>query len=144
MKKIKNQRNKYLEKLGISIYDYGTNCKPKDWKKEKRTSRWKKQRKKYGFDDRETWNLDRLFVEWLYSHLMMYKEIGGKIVDLNFHKFDYKGKKKEITQLEAINIICRACEDYLKADYITRHLHSEIFSENIMKLLGDIMPAMWW
>ena len=79
------QRNKYLDDLGISIEKYGTNfCDKKDsrWKK------WKKERKKYGFDARECWNLDSIFVEWIYSHFMKYKEDCN--VDLTVHKFEYK------------------------------------------------------
>ena len=58
------QRNKYLDNLGIPMKDYGTNWRPK---KDKRIWKWRKQRKDYGFDEVETWALDIVFIEWLYS-----------------------------------------------------------------------------
>lgn len=136
-RKVKLQRNKYLDKLGISIRDYGTNFIES---RDERASRWLKQQKEYGFDDRETWNLDTIFVEWLYSHFMMYKEV--TIADLSYFKFTYG--KKEITQGEAIDIICGMCEDYLTAEFLEKDQHREIFSKKTMKLLGALMPYMWW
>ena len=53
-----------------------------------RQKRWDAQRSEYGFDDRETWSLDFTASTWLHSHLCMFKDIGGEIVDLNFHSFD--------------------------------------------------------
>ena len=124
---------KYLDELGIPLKKQHTNfCDKTD----DRWNRWKKQRKKYGFDDRETWNLDQMFVEWIYTRFKMYKEIGGKIVDLSYHKFQYKDR--EVTQEQAIDIIIEACKNYLL------EIETEILSPEIYKLLGEIMPAMWW
>ena len=142
MSKIMKQRNKYLENLGLSIYDYGVNMKGDKNDKDFRIPRWKKQRKKYGFDERETWCLDQIFVEWIYSRFMMYKKIGGKVVNLKFHKVHYKGQK--ITQKEGIDIICDFCEDYLKTEFSNRYKYSQIFEADTMKLLGELMPYMWW
>lgn len=136
-RKVKLQRNKYLDKLRIPIRDYGTNFIED---KDERASRWLKQQKDYGFDERETWNLDTIFVEWLYSHFMMYKEI--TLVDLSYFKFTYN--KKKITQGEAIDIICEMCKDYLTAKFLEKDQHKEIFSKKTMKLLGELMPYMWW
>ena len=125
---------KYLDELGIPLTKQHTNfCDKTD----DRWNRWKKQRKKYGFDDRETWNLDRMFVEWIYTRFKMYKEIGGKIVNLSYHKFQYKDR--EVTQEQAIDIIIEACKNYLLEIETEDALSPEIY-----KLLGEIMPAMWW
>lgn len=35
---------------------------------------FKKQRKKYGFDERETWNLSYTSILWLYCHLKRYRD----------------------------------------------------------------------
>ena len=131
------QRNKYLDDLGLPITKYGTNfCDRSDerWKK------WRRERKKYGFDERECWNLNTTFVEWLYSHFMKYAEDSdsNRVLDLNFHKLEYQGSL--ITQAEAIDIVCEACKEYLVKDF----LHRTFLSKDIMMLITDLMPAMWW
>ena len=142
------QRNKYLENIGLKQDEYGTNFISN--KLDKRHRRWKKQRKEYGFDDRETWNLDSMFVQWLYSHLMMYKEKASEVIDLEFRTFYWKGK--DITQLDAIDIILNASKDYLLADskYIDNAIsyqeREEIYDNffDVMTLWGMILPYMWW
>jgi len=131
------QRNKYLEDIGIPIENYGTNYCGKE---DKRWKKWKNERKKYGFDARECWNLDSSFVEWIYSHFKKYKE--DACIDLSFHKFQYNKNDKnvEITQEEAIDIICDACENYLLTSFVDR----DFLSKDVMLLIGDVMPSMWW
>lgn len=142
------QRNKYLEDLGLNINEYGVN--PLSEKKDSRKRRWRKQKRDYGFDDRETWGLDYCFAEWLYSHLMMYKEMAGKIVNLNYYKFNWQGK--EITQLEAIDILINASRDYILVEnsYVKNIMSLEeinkihnTFKES-MTLWGMIIQYMWW
>ena len=82
-------KNKYLEELGLKKGEYGSDYSEISHKQKKK---FKKQRKKYGFDERETWNINTILIEWLYSHLMMYTEKGGKVVDLEYHTFEFKGK----------------------------------------------------
>lgn len=115
-----------------------------------RIQRWKKQRKKYGFDDRETWALNSTFVEWLYSHLKMYLKIGGKIVNLDFHKLEFEGK--EYTQKEAIKKILKACKYYFRINGYIKDIPSDIEKENkadenmqeAIRLFAALFPAMWW
>lgn len=135
------QKNKYLDDLGIPIKNYGTN-----WTKDgdKREKRWKRQRKKYGFDERETWNLDHLFVEWLYSHLTMYKEIC--CVDLTYHKFVFKDK--EYTQEEAIDYIIDICKEYITTyDEVSfTDKENDLLDKvaDAIRMFAEIHPAMWW
>lgn len=80
------QQHKYLNDLGIKstnvcIFNSG------DKDESGRQRLFRLQRKKYGFDERETWSMDFTLITWLYSHLKMFLEIGGKIVDLEFQKF---------------------------------------------------------
>ena len=128
------QRNKYLDDLRIPIEEYGTNFVKDNGR---RSRKWKKERKIYGFDNRETWNLDSTFAEWLYSRLMMYKEVN--IVDLTHYKFIFEGK--EYTQIEAIDHICEACKGYL----LDRNNDKNIIRlQRATKLFADILPVMWW
>lgn len=130
---------KYLDDLGIKLENYYTNfCDNTD----ERFPKWLEEQKEYGFDERETWNLDRMFIEWVYTRFMMYKEIGGKTVDLSFHKFKFEGVKggiKEVTQEEAIDIILESCKKVLLEDDINSRL-----PDNVMNLFCDVLPAMWW
>lgn len=135
------QHNKYLEDLGLSLDKIGTNfCNDND----ERMEYWEKQQKEYGFDDRETWNMDHIFIEWLYSHLMMYLETGGKTINLDYHKFTFDGT--EYTQREAIDYILNACKKYLLCDDVYCGNTGEIIPnvQKAVKLFAEILPAMWW
>ena len=133
-------RCKYLENIGVSPENYGTNfCDKSDhrWK------RWKKQRKKYGFDDRETWCLEYTFYQWLYTRLTMYKKIAGKTIDLEWHKVNYtpKGSDEsiELTEKQAIDIIRKEAKRMILTEDDT-----ERFNPNIMRLFYDILPFLGW
>ena len=102
------QHNKYLEDLGIPLKDVGANFSDVNDKREKE---WARKQEIYGFDERETWALDRYFIEWLYSHLKMYLERADDVIDLEFYKFKFENK--EYTQKEAILFIIDACENFL-------------------------------
>lgn len=131
------KRNKYLDDLGIPHEKQGLNNYP--GKEDERAKHWKKERKKYGFDSRETWNLDSLMAEWIYSHLKCYKEYAS--VDLNYHKFDFNGTT--YTEAEAIDYITERLGKYIQAegwgDSVTQQEVSKAFA-----LLGEILPALWW
>ena len=57
----------------------------------------------------ECWNLGYEFVKWLNEHLKIYVEDKPKIVDLEYFKFDYKGKNyilvRQNTQVSAIPMV---------------------------------------
>lgn len=142
-KKLGYQRNKYLEDIGLKPEECGTNfCTKKD----DRNKKWKKQREKYGFDSRETWNLNDMFYEWLYSRLSMYVEVASKIVDLSYHTFEYiptgESEPKTVTQVEAIEIIRDEAKRMILADAWDSDYKP--FDENIMILFCKILPALWW
>ena len=60
----------YLDKINYDNFDYHL-------KDDKREKEWRKQRRKYGFDERETWNLNWRFYAWLYERLKMYKKVAN-------------------------------------------------------------------
>lgn len=136
------QRNKYLDLLGIPMKDYGTNWRPQ---KDKRFWRWFKQRREYGFDEVETWALDGVFVEWLYSHCLMYKQKADQVVNLNYHHFEHNGK--DYSQLEAINYIIEKTGNWLLAEranhFSKDSKHLEELQDAIC-LWAKILPCMWW
>lgn len=97
------KRNKYLDDIGIKINNYGSN-----FIKDRKIQRFF-ERRKYGFDFRETINMDLMFAEWLYSRLMMLKE--QTMDNLSFHSIEFEGEKYTIEQ--AINQILNITKDYL-------------------------------
>lgn len=120
--------NPYLKDIGLqeSVCSCQTSIKDNS-----REERFQEQRKRFGFDERETWALDYTAAEWLYSHLRMYMEKAGNIVDLSHYAFSvpiletpnytetpwmvgedyFRIIYKTLTQEEAILL----CLDYLKA-----------------------------
>ena len=123
---------KYLDDLGLKVADYGTNfCDNTD----KRWSKWMEEREVYGFDSRETWNIDRLLIEWIYTHFKMFKERAN--IELDYHKVKFNDE--EITQEQAIDIILAECERFILSNDI-----DSVFDKKVWKLIGKILPAMWW
>lgn len=125
------KRNKYLDNLGIDIENYGSN-----FAKEKKLQRFF-ERRKYGFDYRETINMDLMFAEWLYSRLMMLVEQTDD--DLTFNSVVFEGKKYTIEQ--AIQRILKATGNYL---YFYEHVDAmgdEYVSDKEIQELCEEMKA---
>ena len=140
-KKYGYDRHYYLEQLGWDIRKCGTNfCDNKD----KRYKKWMRERKKYGFDSRETWNLDGLFLQWLYEHLKMYKKEASKIVDLSFHKFDVNGK--EYTQKECIDKMIKDLKYILTHDDLDEDVAKKMQKKinRVLDFWKIVFYAMWW
>jgi len=77
---------KCLTDIGVTIKNL-----PEGWaNKTGRDKEWKKQRKVYGFDERETWELDHVFKTLIYERLCMYNYWCG--IDTTYHKFEYNGE----------------------------------------------------
>ena len=128
---------KYLDDIGE---DYSWVWKPEG---SERDETFEREREIYGFDSRETWSLDYVFYMWLYERLKMFVEIGGQVVDLNYHKFDFKGK--EYTQLELINMMIERLESYFKKEdlFVSSEEEYEPIKE-IGEIWALVLPAMWW
>lgn len=118
----------------------------------KRKKRLAKQRKKYGFDEVETWSLENTFYYWLYERLKMYMKVADPVVDLNFHKFEYKSKiytQKELI-LKLIDLLKEnilAIENWYKIDNKNIDTFFNRYKERtkeICEIWGIILPAMWW
>lgn len=135
------QRNKFLEDIGLKPHQYGVNF---IMGKDKREKEWRRERKSYGFDNRETWNLNSQFVEWLYSHLKMYLDKADEIINLEYYTFEFEDQ--EFTQRAAIEYIMDACVMYLTNRYAFNDKEEESIKEmqKAIQLWGLIFPTMWW
>lgn len=129
----------YIDELGIDFEET-----PQGWNEnDGRQEMWAKERKKYGFDERETWSLEYTMNLLLYERLCMYKEVA--CIDLNYHRFNYKGK--ELTQLECIDRMIEG----LKLDLTLGDHDKKREDKEISELIEDVYPiyalcknALWW
>lgn len=130
------QKNKYLEDLGLKKKDYGVNWLSKS---DDRMRDFNHEKKMYGFCSAETWNMDRIFCEWLYSHCKMYLEKADGIVDMEFHSVEIGDE--ELTQLQCIQKIIELTGEALTgsdAEEATRQLREAIL------IWAEVFPLMWW
>lgn len=130
------QKNKYLEDLGLKKKDYGVNWLSKS---DDRIRDFNFEKKIYGFCSAETWNMDRIFCEWLYSHCKMYLEKAKGIVDMEFHSVEIDDE--ELTQLECIQRILK-----LTGEALTES-NEEVATKNLREAIliwAEVFPLMWW
>ena len=125
-------QRKYLDDLGITE-------RPDTWNPDdSRQNQWEEQRKIYGFDERETWSLETAFYLWLYERLKMYLEY--TIVDLDFYKFEYKGKT--YTQKQMIDMMIERLKEYLTDE--TDEKSFEKYPNEICEIWALVLPVMCW
>lgn len=130
------QRCKYFDALGLKPEEYGTNfIADNDF----RSGQWAQEREQYGFDSRETWNLDRTFIEWIYSRVMMYKEVTK--IDMNFYRVPYHDG--EITVGAAVDEILRLAREILTGEENDEQIMLDN-SREICDLWKEVLPHMWW
>lgn len=140
----------------------------------KRRKAYKKQRRLYGFDDSETYDLGYTSTVWLYSHIKMLLDIGGKIVEFDDNlgwSDDFKKRligagvniKVYNTSLKVFEYICELLEkadkilyDIENADYNPNMTREDIQKENNLTLkaqkmqqkafniYGIMLPIAWW
>lgn len=99
-----------------------------------RNNEWKVEREKYGFDERETWNMDETFIQWLLERLIRYKEISTS--DLKWHQHKHKGKL--INKGQAIDRMVFLC--------INLHKHGKecgIESEKLYSQYWEELCFLW-
>ena len=93
----------------------------------------------------ETYNVDYELIKWLNEHLKMYLEIAGKKIDLDYHKFNFRGK--EYTQRELILKLI-ADTDYLLLDYwenvFSNSSKMEKAKNEMYSILMLIHWSLWW
>ena len=132
-------RHKYFEDIENKSFEH-----PSKWGNlinDTRQKTWYNERRKYGFDSRETWNLNSVFYIWLYEHLMMYKEKASKIVDLEYYKFEYKGET--LTQIECIDRMIEGCKLYIQNDEpYDKEIQEKI--KSVVEIWAMVLPYMWW
>ena len=100
-----------------------------------RASKWREERRIYGFDERETWSLDYTFFCWLYERLLMFKEVNH--ISLDFHTFNINGK--ELTHGQCIDKMIDNCKEIILTDDELPDLRNET-----LDIWKTCINAMWW
>lgn len=130
-------RDYYLDKAGMPVQDYKTNFTFID---DPRHDSWKEQREKYGFDEREIWNLDAQFLQWAYSRCMFFLDYGlyGD-VDIPFEGKEYK-------QEEFLHMLTDELLFCIENRYSSEISMMEVTERMIRAghMWAEVMPAMWF
>ena len=129
-------KRKYLDQANIP-----NESRPDKWGKGTvRDKKWKKQRDKYGFDERDTYSMDTTFYCWLLEHLMMYNEVNN----LDLDKCLIKYNEQELTLQECINRMIDGCRIALtNSNYeFDSELKSKV--DDVVNIWAVTIHTIWW
>ncbi len=125
----------------------------------------KKQIKKYGFSQAETYDLDETATIWLYTHIKMLLDIGGKTVN---YAWDRPRTPEFIEEVKKYGYMGKSYDDLALFNYILRLIeesdalfNSETKNEdlngfakreeealkkrqNAFHLFALMLPSAWW
>lgn len=128
---------KYLEETN-------GNYPSKQSKDDKRQDRWKKQRETYGFDDRDTWNLDITMVELLYERLRMFEEVAPTTnleTIIPTKQGDYSKQEVLDNLLEKSR---KAIRLFHNAENTSEEAQIQILLAEIWELWAQVQGSFWW
>ena len=126
--------HKYLESLlpkGKSPYDF-------ECDDEVRNQKWESERLEYGFDERETWNLDFTFFCWLYERLRKYKEVSPADLSCKIVKVNNEEKTLE----EWLDIMINNAESLILVDIYSEEKID--LAEFTIEIFKQTIFYLWW
>ena len=158
-----NKYNKGLKSIRVLKPDrdvYGLPNAKNDYLKmsKKRRKQLDSQIRRFGFTDCETGELSYTSYVWLYSHIKMMLDIGGKLVDFEWSWWDDSFKKK----LQSVGVdtdkytndkmvfeyICELLEeaDRINCDEYTLEADTKSFElqKKAFAIYGVMLPRAWW
>ena len=105
-----------------------------------RDSKWREQRRIYGFDERETWSLDATFFYWLYERVKMYNEVNIVDTESDFNKIRFKDK--EFTLQNCIDFLLEKC----KIIILNQGMSDSIIEleKEVLDLWRECYRLFWW
>lgn len=128
----KRFQRKYLDELGVTGHGHDVSAI------DPRQCRWQTQRRTYGFDERDTWDLSRTMVELLYERVLAFREFSPD--DLTAASLTWNGVLwPQCDLVEAMLTKCRRIIISERIDASVRHDVSDVW--NMWAVLSD---AMWW
>lgn len=151
-----NKYNKGLRSIR-RIKDFNNvHCLPNEKFDVKTRKRWKKQRKKYGFCDTETYSLDYTAAVWFYEHINMLLDIGGKTVNYNWERPMSQEERQCLLNLgyspefyktdrDVFELILSLLESYDSANCeLDEQNESTYYLTKAFKIIAVFLPRMWW
>ena len=139
------KNNPWLRKLGVSycysdkvekLLEEGEPVQITDFK---RRDRWRKEKQIYGFDSSETWNLDYVFVMWIYTRVKLYEELNNVATDEEF--FEYKGN--EYSFQEGINMLLELSKKMI-IDMRDDGWYNNEDMDELCDLWKVLVRRLWW
>ena len=121
----------YEKEIGVDPNKYWW----KEMSDDGRQPQWELEKQKYGFDERETWDLDSVFLAWIYPRLKMFREVN------NCHP-------AKMTMEEWNKILDEMIEGFecsLKDNHVTAD--DSVIREKLqkaLKLFAEYFNALWW
>ena len=129
-------KRKYLDQANIP-----NESRPdKWWGNASHKKKWKKQREKYGFDQRETYSMDTTFYCWLLEHLMMYKDVN----DVNLDECQIQYNDQELTLSECIDRMIEGCRIALTNREYGYYSDLKAKVDDVIKIWAVTIHAIWW
>jgi hypothetical protein len=104
-------------------------------KNDPRRYQWYRQRKKWGFDDRETWSLDNSIAKFVLPRLKRFREITyGYPSNLTLEKW----QKILDKMIYAMDMVCKEWD----GNFVPEDDHKKVAEG--LKLFGQYFRHLWW
>ena len=94
------------------------------------------------FDVRETYDMARTLIAWLYEHLRYFQEKASQIINFEFYEFEINGE--ELTQIQCIDRMVEDCKIILTSDDWNEFDKMEAAKNDLFDILSKVYWAMWW
>lgn len=128
-------KRKYLDDTGVSERWW-------TWYNDRPTRKERKAIRTYGFGHKECFSLDSTFHLWLYERLMMYLDDAAGYINLEYHTFEFEGKR--YTQRQLIDRMLEDLRFIFSEDYDDTDPSHYKREREIAQIWAIVLPAMWW
>lgn len=134
MSKNKKVNTGKIKQTSVNCFSIAEDCYKDDPKK---LEHYKKQREEQGFDDTETWHLDKTFALFIVPRLKRFLEVNN----------GFPSGETEESYNEKINYIIKSFEDYYHYEYEHSSLDEEKVklenAKSAVKFLHDLWFHLW-
>lgn len=110
---------------------------------DERNALWEKQQEEYGFDERDTWNLDHTMLELLYERIKMFIEV-SETMNHDLNKVTVDGE--ELPFPEVVDNLLELCETVIRNNNtfeIDFDEQAEI-EKKIWSIWAQTFQSFWW
>ena len=135
MSKNKKVNTGKAKQTSVNCFSIAEDCYKDDPKK---LEHYKKQREEQGFDDTETWHLDKTFALFLLPRLKRFIRVNNGFPNGETHE----------SYIEKLNFIVKSFEEYYVDDNIDTSLELEKErlknAQQAVELLSKLWFCLWW